>query len=149
MKMSINAISRKVKESEKELHTSTPKVNGVRSIYKLTHWSESYILINFRPFIFSTCIITINSSYDPQMRAWQCFLFFPFYFIDGDMLRFLSCDKCTHGKSLWTKASAKCPKCKCNTDTWQLSVILSATQEPFTSLFPLLYHQCPFLSFWI
>ena len=33
--------------------------------------------------------------------------------IDGFMSWFLSCDKCTHCKSLWTIASAKCPKCKC------------------------------------
>ena len=32
--------------------------------------------------------------------------------IDGDLLRFLSCDKHTFCKSLWSKASAKCPKCK-------------------------------------
>ena len=52
-----------------------------------------------------------NSRYDPQMTAWQLFLYF-FYSIGGDVV-FLSCDKCTHCKSLWTKASAKCPECKC------------------------------------
>ena len=29
------------------------------------------------------------------------------------MLWFLSCDKCAYCKSLWTKVSAICPKCKC------------------------------------
>ena len=29
-------------------------------------------------------------------------------------LWFLSCDKCTYCKLLWTKASAKCPQFKCN-----------------------------------
>ena len=50
------------------------------------------------------------------MLRWgpeNCFYFFFFYFIDKDMLRFLSCDKCSYCKSLWTKASAKCPECKC------------------------------------
>ena len=58
-------------------------------------------------------IILINSRYDAQMRAWNCFsfCFFVFYFIAGDMLWLLSCEK--NGKLLWTKASAKCPKCKC------------------------------------
>ena len=32
--------------------------------------------------------------------------------IEGDALQLLSCDKCTYCKSLWTKASAKSPKCK-------------------------------------
>ena len=26
---------------------------------------------------------------------------------------YITCDKCTYCKLLWTKASAKCPKCKC------------------------------------
>ena len=70
-----------------------------------------------------TCIVRIiaiyalresltNSSYDPQMRSWHLFLYF-FYSTDIDMSCFLSCDKCTYCKSLWTKVSAKCPKCKC------------------------------------
>ena len=44
------------------------------------------------------------------MRA--CF-HISFNSIDGDMLWLLSCDKCTYCKSLWTKVSAKCSKCKC------------------------------------
>ena len=47
-----------------------------------------------------------------MLRQWLEILFFHSYFVDGDMLWFLSCDKCTYCKSLWTKASAKCPKCK-------------------------------------
>ena len=45
------------------------------------------------------------------MRTWKLFLL-P-YFIDGDMSRFFSCDKCTYCMLRWIKPSAKCPKCKC------------------------------------
>ena len=44
---------------------------------------------------------------------WKLCLFFHSYLIDGDVWWFLSCDKRTNRKSLWTKASAECPKCKC------------------------------------
>ena len=45
------------------------------------------------------------------------------------MLWLLSCDKCTYCKSLWTKASAKCPKCKCKCKCNTL-VILAEASKP-------------------
>ena len=64
-----------------------------------------------------------------SLPTWKlCFLF---YSIDSDMLQLLSCDKCTFCQLLWTKASAKCPKSKCN-DFAQLAVVnqwVAATQQ--------------------
>ena len=59
--------------------------------------------------------LRLISSYDVQTRAWKCFLFFHPYFTDSDMLWFLSCDKFTYCKSIWTEVSAKCPKCNIHT----------------------------------
>ena len=56
-------------------------------------------------------ISLMNSMYYAQMRASKLILFFHCYSINGDMLWLLSHDRCTYCKSLWTKASAKCPKC--------------------------------------
>ena len=36
------------------------------------------------------------------------------YCTDSDILLLFSSDKCTHWKTLWIKASAKCPKCEGN-----------------------------------
>lgn len=43
--------------------------------------------------------------------------------IHGDVV-LLSCDKCTHCKSLWIKASAKCPQCKCKCNVNVFNFIL-------------------------
>ena len=46
-------------------------------------------------------------------EARSCrFVLYNIRWIDSDVV-FLSCDKCTYCKSLWTKASAECPQCKC------------------------------------
>ena len=47
-----------------------------------------------------------------RWRLDICF-YISFYSIDGDMSWFPSCGKFTYFKSLWKKAPAKCPKCKC------------------------------------
>ena len=52
--------------------------------------------------------IAVRSS-DEGLRIFSIFLFTLLMVMSG----FLSCDKCTYCWSLWTKASAKCPKCKC------------------------------------
>ena len=51
----------------------------------------------------------VSTSIIALMHLKKLFLY-SFYSIDSDMSWFLSCDKCTHCKWLWTKAPAKCPK---------------------------------------
>ena len=50
---------------------------------------------------------------------------------------FLSCDKCNYCKSLWTKVSAKCPKCKCECTCNLYKVVLS------DHLYPMMKHFYP------
>ena len=68
---------------------------------------------------------------------------FSFYFIDSDMLWFLSFDKCIYCKSLWTKVSAKCPKYKCKFSpqnySWQGALSDSASEERPLGCYSLLY----------
>ena len=40
-------------------------------------------------------------------EGWNNVSILHFYSIDSDVLRFLSCDKCTYCESLWTKVSAE------------------------------------------
>ena len=46
------------------------------------------------------------------------------YFIHSGTLWFLSCDKGTNCRSLWTKISAQCPKCECKCDQYAIFFLL-------------------------
>ena len=71
------------------------------------------------------------------MLRWgleNCFYFFIFFLIDGEMLWFLSCDKCTYCKLHWTKVSAKC-KCKTGFEPTGYDVSFMSVSEEEGSVF--------------
>ena len=49
---------------------------------------------------------------------------------------FTAYDKCTYCKSLWVKASAKCPTCRTNTVDWTVCVSLGGQRFYGQSIVP-------------